>query len=202
MYRDAQRFNQSSVSHRDGGWQSEATLFRNSIVRGQCTIVRRRRRKLHVSAKVVSATPAILAGLARDAWLNRDPVTDIDRFDTLAARYNDACGFMTEYDGFLYFVWPDPSMLPIMNLQRWILVLFFIFRPLLRRRGRGRLTSDPHTPVAIIRTMTCFGSWMVGTALSSYVNDRSVPSRKVEFRCRRRQNPAKSRGQFTHHLSV
>jgi hypothetical protein len=57
-------------------WKLEAALSRNTIISGECSVIWGCCSEAHILAEVVAAVAAMIAGIAGNAWLESDTVTN------------------------------------------------------------------------------------------------------------------------------
>lgn len=74
------------------------------------------RSEFHIRAKIVTATPALLANVASSAGLESYSVAGSQVLDIRSTIFDDSCRFVAEDDGFFDDVSAYATMLPVMDL--------------------------------------------------------------------------------------
>lgn len=91
VHSHAKRFNQGTVAQGDVGWELEAAFCRHAVVGSECSVVWRCCGKAHSPTEVVAAVATMIAGVAGDAGLESDSVSDGEALNTASALYHDSC---------------------------------------------------------------------------------------------------------------
>ncbi|KAG6354812.1 hypothetical protein INS49_003893 [Diaporthe citri] len=150
MHCDTQWLNGRPFAERNLAWKQMAAFFRENVVGRKGTVVWRCRGEFHIRAKVVTATPALLANIASSARLKSYSVAGSQVLDIGSAFFDDSCRFVAQDNGFIDDVSADSAMLPVMNLADEIVSVARIRKCDIG----GHLTSEPQSPVTITFTST------------------------------------------------
>lgn len=91
VHSDAKRFDQGTVAQGDVGWELETAFCGYAVVGSECAVVRWCRGESHPPTEVVAAVATMIAGVAGDAGLEGDSVSDGEACSTASALYHDSC---------------------------------------------------------------------------------------------------------------
>lgn len=73
------------------GWELETAFCRYAVVGGECSVVRWCCGKAHSPTEVVAAVATMITGVAGDAGLESDSVSDGEALNTASALYHNSC---------------------------------------------------------------------------------------------------------------
>ena len=93
MHSDAKRFDQRPVAQGNVRWELETAFCGYAVVGSESSVVRWCGGKSHTPTEIVAAVATMIAGVAGDARLESDSVSDGEAC-TASALYHDSCGLV------------------------------------------------------------------------------------------------------------
>jgi hypothetical protein len=113
---DGGGFNERAFFHGNVLRELKAVVLRKYVVSRQRSIIRRRRRKLHIWAEIVLSVLAAHAAAARHTRLHRHAIPDFQARDGGSDGVHNTCGFVAEHHRLLNDEVPNAAFDPVVHV--------------------------------------------------------------------------------------